>query len=123
MLADDGQHEFKLRATAGMSAELIAAISEHQVGVSDAVAEAAARRRPEQISDLREASPSPINKVILKAGYRARLLLPLLHSDTVVGALVVRRKAPGEFPQSTIDCCRYLCHAIRVGDPERTPVH
>src|SRR5262249_1942118 len=28
---------------------------------------------------------------------------PLLRPDQIVGALVVRRKAPGEFPQSTID--------------------
>jgi GAF domain-containing protein len=100
---DDGQHEFKLRATFGMSDELISAISERQVGLSDAVAGAVARRQPEQIPDLREAPPSPVNYVILKAGYRARLLMPLMHSGTVVGALVVRRKAPGEFPQSTID--------------------
>ncbi|MGZ5866371.1 MAG: GAF domain-containing protein [Xanthobacteraceae bacterium] len=100
---DDGQHEFKLRATVGMSDELIAAISERQVGLSEAVASSVARRQPEQISDLRDAPKSPINDVILNAGYRARLLMPLMHSNTVVGALVVRRKAPGEFPQSTID--------------------
>jgi signal transduction histidine kinase len=31
------------------------------------------------------------------------LLVPLVAPDGVVGALVVRRKAPGEFPQSSID--------------------
>jgi len=31
------------------------------------------------------------------------LIIPLLRPDHIVGALVVRRKSPGEFPQSTID--------------------
>jgi signal transduction histidine kinase len=39
----------------------------------------------------------------LRAGYRARLLVPLLRSRKVVGALVVRRKAPGEFSPNTVD--------------------
>ena len=40
---------------------------------------------------------------MLRAGYRALLVVPLLRPDHIVGALVVRRKAPGLFPQSTID--------------------
>ncbi|MFL6971592.1 MAG: sensor histidine kinase [Xanthobacteraceae bacterium] len=36
-------------------------------------------------------------------GYRARLVVPLLAPDQIVGALVVRRKAPGEFSQSTVE--------------------
>src|SRR5262249_62010294 len=43
------------------------------------------------------------NDTILRAGYRARLLVPLLRSGKVVGALAVRRKAPGEFSSSTVD--------------------
>ena len=44
--------------------------------------------------------------IILRAGYRAQLLVPLLHSGGVVGALIVRRRAPGEFVTSTIDLLR-----------------
>jgi signal transduction histidine kinase len=36
-------------------------------------------------------------------GYRGRLVVPLLLPDQVVGALVVRRKQPGEFPKNTIE--------------------
>ena len=39
----------------------------------------------------------------MRAGYRARLLVPLLRPGEVVGALVVRRKAPGKFPPNTVD--------------------
>jgi signal transduction histidine kinase len=31
------------------------------------------------------------------------LIVPLLGPDRIVGALVVRRKKPGEFPKSTVD--------------------
>ena len=31
------------------------------------------------------------------------LVVPLLAADRIVGALVVRRKAPGEFSKSTVD--------------------
>jgi signal transduction histidine kinase len=47
--------------------------------------------------------PTPVNDTILRAGYRARLLVPLVRSGEVVGALVVRRKTPGEFSASTVD--------------------
>src|SRR5262249_45016194 len=36
-------------------------------------------------------------------GFRAWLAVPLLGADRIVGALVVRRKQPGEFPKSTVD--------------------
>jgi signal transduction histidine kinase len=44
-----------------------------------------------------------VNEVILRAGYRARLVVPLLRSGKVVGALVVRRRAPGNFPPNITD--------------------
>ena len=44
-----------------------------------------------------------VNDIIMKAGYRARLLVPLVRSGETVGALVVRRIEPGEFPISTIE--------------------
>jgi signal transduction histidine kinase len=55
-----------------------------------------------QILDVRN-EPSQILEVLVRAGFRGLLAVPLLGADRVVGALVVRRKTPGEFPQSTID--------------------
>ena len=42
-------------------------------------------------------------EVIVRAGFRALLVVPLLGADRIVGALVVRRKQPGEFPKSTVE--------------------
>jgi signal transduction histidine kinase/CheY-like chemotaxis protein len=100
---DETQREFRLRATYGMSEELIAAITDQHAALSNAVSEAAAQGEPVQVGDLQNEPPSMVNDMIMKAGYRARLLVPLIRSGETVGALVVRRREPGEFPKSTIE--------------------
>src|SRR5215472_10031136 len=97
---DQSQTEFQLRATFGMSEELIAAVRNMHAEVSETIAEA---HEPRQVPDLRELPSTPMTDAILRAGYRARLLVPLLRSGKVVGALAVGRKASGEFPSSTVD--------------------
>ena len=98
---DDADRQFQLRATYGMTAEMIAVIKEHHADFSEAVSAATQRREPDQVADLQPSSKA--NEMIMRLGYRARLVVPLLSGDRIVGALVVRRKAPGEFSQSTIE--------------------
>jgi signal transduction histidine kinase len=101
---DDDRQEFRLRATYGMSEAMIAAISDRHIGIGDAnIGQAAQRREPIQIADLRETPASVLDDIILGAGYRALLIVPLLRPDRTVGLLVVRRREPGVFPQSTVD--------------------
>ena len=99
----DERQEFQLRATYGMSEELIAAIRDMHAGISDAVGQLTEAHEPNQTADLRELPPTPVNDTILRAGYRARLLVPLVRSGEVMGALLVRRKTPGEFSASTVE--------------------
>src|SRR5262249_44943693 len=103
---DETQHEFQLQANYGMSDELIAALKDHHVDISGAVAEAAKQGEPIQVPDMRAEPPVPANELMLHEGYRARLLGPLLRFHEVMGALVVRRKSPGEFSKNTIDLLR-----------------
>jgi signal transduction histidine kinase/DNA-binding response OmpR family regulator len=98
---DEATREFQLRATYGMSAEVIAVIREHHADFSEAVRAATQQRKPEQVTDLQPHSRA--NELVLRLGFRARLVVPLLAFDRIVGALVVRRKSPGEFSQGTID--------------------
>src|SRR5262245_52888811 len=101
---DEERKEFKLRATYGMSDEMIIAITDRHIGIGEAhIGTAAQQRKPIQVPDIRDEAPSPVNDINLREGYRAVLIMPLLRPDQIVGALVVRRKTPGEFPQSTID--------------------
>src|SRR5450830_488338 len=101
---DEERKEFLLHATYGMSEAMIAAITGRQIGLGDAnIGAATAQRKPIQVPDIRNEPASPVNEIILREGYRSILIIPLLRPDHIVGALVVRRKAPGEFPQSTIE--------------------
>jgi adenylate cyclase len=99
---DEAIREFRLRATYGMSEELIAAIRDQHAALSNAISEAAEQGEPDQVGDLQNEPPSAVNDLLIKAGYRARLLVPLIHSGETVGALVVRRMEPGEFPKQTV---------------------
>ncbi len=96
--------KFELRSTYGMDDTLIAAIRERHIRIGDpGVGQAAAKRAPVQIPDVRNEPSSELLEVVVRAGFCAVLAVPLLGADRIVGALVVRRKQPGEFPKSTID--------------------
>jgi adenylate cyclase len=101
---DEASEEFKLRASYGMDDVLIAAVQEQHIRMGETVvSRAVQQRRPVQIYDVQHDPSSPVLDVILRAGYRAHLTLPLLGADRIVGALVVRRKQPGKFSENTIE--------------------
>jgi two-component system, NtrC family, sensor kinase len=100
---DDERQEFRLHATYGMSETMIAAIADQRIGLGDAIGAATTQRKPIQVPDIRNEPTSPVNEIIVREGYRGILVIPLLRPDQIVGALVARRKTPGEFAKSTID--------------------
>ena len=102
---DEDRKEFSLHATYGMSETMIAAISGQHIGLDDGnnIATATTQRKPVQVADMRDEPASAVNEIVLREGYRSLLIIPLLRPDQIGGALVVRRKTPGEFLQSTID--------------------
>ena len=103
-VSDPTTHEFHQRATQGMSEALIAELNRQGVGLGEkTIADAAAQRTPVQVADLKEMPPSPLMNILLRAGYRALLVVPLLGPEGIIGVLVVRRKEPGEFPKHVID--------------------
>ncbi|WP_141679437.1 ATP-binding protein [Ensifer adhaerens] len=97
------RQEFRPRATYGMSEELVAAISGQTISLNDpGIGDAARRREPVQVPELGEGTPTPVQKIISDAGYRSVLIVPLLRPNKIVGALVVRRRKPGEFDQQVV---------------------
>src|SRR6266700_4856727 len=101
---DEARQEFRLRATYGMTEEMIQAIAGQHITVNDAnMGIATLQRRPVQIPDVCNEPQTPMNAIILREGYRAVLVMPLLRPDRIVGALVVRRKQPGEFPKGIVE--------------------
>ncbi|MFL5173709.1 MAG: GAF domain-containing protein, partial [Microvirga sp.] len=98
------RQKFRLRATYAMSDELIAAIGQQSIGLGESyIGGATQRREPLQVPDLKDEPPTSMRDIVLHAGYRGLLVVPLLRPNRIVGALVVRRKEPGVFPQSTLD--------------------
>ena len=57
-------------------------------------------RPPRHASDF---AASPACDALRRTGFRALLAVPLVREQRVVGALVIRRKTPGEFPQAVVD--------------------
>jgi two-component system, NtrC family, sensor kinase len=101
---DDLQREFHLRATYGMDQSLIDSLTQRSISLENPnFAQALAQPEPVQIADLKEQPTSAVNEIILRAGFRALLVAPLLRGKDVVGMLVIRRRTPGAFPQNTVD--------------------
>ncbi|MEA2984060.1 MAG: hypothetical protein QOD94_314 [Alphaproteobacteria bacterium] len=95
---------FRLRATFGMSADLITKVENQSIRIGETpIGKAAAERAPVQIADLSDEPAHPLQDVILEAGFRAVLIVPLLGPNDVIGGLVVRRTNPGVFPGATVD--------------------
>jgi signal transduction histidine kinase len=101
---DEATQEFQVHANYGMDEVLIAAIKDRHIRLGETmISQAALQRTPMQTADAKQDTSSLVLDVIQRAGFRALLTIPLLGADRIVGALVVRRKAPGEFPQSTVN--------------------
>jgi two-component system, NtrC family, sensor kinase len=101
---DEAQHDFHLRATYGMDEGMIAALRHARIDAEDRnVAAMLAAREPVQNADLTQGDITEVDRIIVRAGYRSRLTVPLIRGEDIVGMLVVRRRAPGLFPQNTVD--------------------
>src|SRR5262249_14271890 len=86
---------------------MIAAIQDRGIRVGEtAIGKAAAKRTPIQIADTLT-DTSLVLDIIIQAGFRALLAVPLLRSDQIIGALVVRRKERS-FLSTQSNCCRRL---------------
>jgi signal transduction histidine kinase len=101
---DEAEQVFVPRANYGISAELIETLRtlRQRVGDETLIGQAAANRAPIQIPDLLNAPGYPLH-FIHQAGFRALLAVPLFREDRIVGALIVRRKAAGEFASGIVD--------------------
>ena len=101
---DEQQKELLLRSTYGMSEQLITELTDQHIGVGEpTMGRAITQREPVQIADLLESPSTPAHGIVTRAGFRALLVVPLVAPDRAVGALVVRRREPGAFPQNTVD--------------------
>jgi signal transduction histidine kinase len=100
---DDAGQEFQLRATYGLDESIVAELRRSHIRIGQTgIGEAVERGMPIQVADIQN-DPTVTLDVIVRAGFRALLYVPLLGAEKIVGALVVRRKQPGQFASNTIE--------------------
>ncbi|MEE8265464.1 MAG: response regulator, partial [Acidiferrobacterales bacterium] len=101
---DEAEQVFEPRANYGMSDELVEALRGSRLRIGDGtVGQAAAQRAPVQVPDIENQPTHRLHDLHKQTGFRALLAVPLLREERIIGGLVVRRKAPGEFPQDVLD--------------------
>jgi signal transduction histidine kinase/DNA-binding response OmpR family regulator len=100
---DEAAQVFVPRSNYGISGDLIEALHDSRIRMGETViGRAAMTRAAVQIPDLEREPGNRLLDILARAGFRALLAVPMLREDRVIGALVVRRKAPGEFPPETV---------------------
>lgn len=101
---DEATQEFQLRATHRMSEELIQAVREFPIKLGETVVgRAGLTRQAVQVPDILNEPSYPLREAVQRAGFRALLVVPLLREEKIIGALVVRRREPGQFQNETVD--------------------
>jgi signal transduction histidine kinase len=112
-VCDELDQLFRVRATYGLSEDLIAALRDQERDGSDAIRKLTLDRQPHEITDIRDEPPSRVREIATRAGLQARLVVPLVDSERIVGALVIRRNRPGSFPKDTIQLLQtFAAHSV-----------
>jgi signal transduction histidine kinase len=101
---DDDAETFEIRTAFGTSEELLAALRATRIGLRDTVVgRAALTRTSVAVADIGEVAPDAHLTHLARAGWRSMLAVPLVREDRILGALVVRRRTPGAFPEPIVD--------------------
>jgi signal transduction histidine kinase len=95
--------KFQLIETTGLDEEVLARFRRLDItAVEGALAQVIAKRQPLHIPDLIERAGDPLCDVVVEAGFRATLVVPLLGADGPLGTLILRRRRPGKFPEAVV---------------------
>jgi signal transduction histidine kinase len=106
---DEATRAFRLRATDRFPEGFVEVLRTTPLVYGEgAIGRAAATREPIMVPDVTDtdAYTSRVRDALLRFGYRSLLAVPLVSEDEVVGALVVNRRAAGEFPARTVGALR-----------------
>jgi signal transduction histidine kinase len=103
----DKERQFKLWHAAGLDPAFATTLRDLDVNAGETLmGRAVATQEPIQVADLRTQPNMPLRDAALAAGYHAVLIVPLVRASRAFGALVLNRRAPGEFSASTVNLLR-----------------
>ena len=108
---DESAQVFRLQATHELDVDVVEALTRRPVRLGEgAIGGAGLRRAAVQIPDIDQEPGYALHDIIREPGYRALLAVPLLREDSLVGGLVLCRKAPGVFAAETVDLLQTLAN-------------
>jgi signal transduction histidine kinase/putative methionine-R-sulfoxide reductase with GAF domain len=107
----EGAEEFQVRATHNFDASFVEALRAMPLRKGEgAMGRATEAREPLQIADIGVpgAYQSRVRDVLIGAGYRAVISVPMLLEERVIGSLSLVRKAPDQFPTEVVELLKNL---------------
>jgi signal transduction histidine kinase len=100
---DKARQAFRLAEAQGLDQAIVDEVRAITVPLAgNVLGEAALARKPITIADLRDADAQRVGELALAAGFHSVLVLPLVGPEDTLGALVVQRRAAGDFPANTV---------------------
>ena len=95
---------FSVRSAYASSDELLRRLRGIRVELETTLVGRAAREgHPIAVADLDAVELDPHLRILHEDGWRSVLAVPVLRSARIIGALVVRRKTPGDFSEETVE--------------------
>ena len=95
---------FELGETSGLDEDVVARFRKLDIAAGQTgLGEAIANRQPLQVPEVVQRPSNPLRDAALEAGLHAALIVPLLGSQGALGALLLQRRRPGEFPPSVVN--------------------
>jgi signal transduction histidine kinase/HAMP domain-containing protein len=108
---DAARHTFELAEAYGVDEAFRQDVRAIRIKLDEsAMGLSAKNREPIGIPDLAKAPHFPLKDLTLKAGFHSVLVVPLIGQDEILGALVVQRRATGEFPAGTVGLMQTFAH-------------
>ena len=100
---DEAAGVFVPQANYGLSEAMVAALRDSRIVLGDTVVgRCVSARRPIQITDLHDEPDYRLGGLLRSGGFRALVGIPLLREEQAMGALVIRRRAPGEYSDALL---------------------
>jgi signal transduction histidine kinase len=108
---DRSRAVFELAEAHALDRSFQDAVRTVRIGLEESVLGLAAMaREPMCVPDLSSGPHHPLGDLALSAGFHSLLVVPLLGQHEILGALVLQRRAVGEFPDGTIGLMRTFAH-------------
>ena len=101
---DESQRCFSVRAAYGSSADLLDRLRRVTIRLdASVVGRAGLDRKPVEVVDLGAVDRDPHLAALYDDGWRSMLAVPMFRHQQLVGALVIRRRTTGTFPEEVRD--------------------